>query len=92
MMDNTSHSKCSYESYKIEQLIDSHQEVLGKMERAANAIEEQTTTIDHLVKQNDKFFKILLAVVCSIALGKELLFQIKDVFLSKASAEIVNEK
>lgn len=92
MTENTVFKNCTYESYKIEKLIHSHDEVAEKMDNAADAIKVQTNTIDKLIKQNDSFFKILLVVVCVLALGKELLEQVKDIFMSKASAEIVSDR
>lgn len=76
---------CFYESHKVDDLIRSTKEVIEEMGQIAQEIKGMTQEMATMNKQNHNVMRILLAVVCVIALGKAAL-DIKDLFISKAAA------
>ena len=78
---------CYYEHHKIESLVSSTKEVIEEMGSVAHEIKGMTQEISILTRQNNNFFKIVLIVICVIALGKELVVEIKDMFVSKVIAQ-----
>lgn len=76
---------CFYESHKVDDIVQTTKEVIGEMAQIAQEIKSMTQEMATMNKQNHNVMRILLIVVCVIALGKAAI-DIKDIFVSKAVA------